>query len=824
MYNFSVIIYFSNDERYLKEAIESVINQTIDFNLIQLILVDNGSTDVTSSIAFNYQDKYSNVEVYSKNDFNLNLINGEYVNFFSPNAKFDRDVFSKVSKHFDKSSIIALSDKNRTVDIFRDYENHLVDCHSCFFKREILNSSHINFFELNRLLFENNELILVDASYEFLNEAEIGEDFFNLDYHLKLIEYSKNKSGNVADFIKYNIACDLTKYYNVSSSDILSKKEFIEFHDSLNRVLSHIDEEFITSNEHVTPYVESFLMFLKNREFHVEVESDNVVLKSGDYVINSLKDMHIIVDIIEVIDNTLNISLCFRSCCDYDYLSLNAFKLKEDGTSEQFDAKFFDYPTTNRYPIESIGYFWKFDYSCDLKIPLREHEKSRIYFKLIYEENGKSVCIQNPLQFQNYDAGLSKVSNYMIKDNHMVIYNGESFLVQDYSFAKSLKLEIISILKMIKDHNSSTLPAIFYHLLFLFAYPFMKNKRIWLFQDRVDVADDNAKHLFEYAIGQDDNIKKYYVISGECEDFKMMKRISDDIIRLGSFKNKFYYMFCEKIISSHVNHSWLNPFFNPKRPYYNGLLTVEKCFLQHGVIKDDLSSWLRKYFQNLHLFLTSSDYERDSIFSRNYNYEENVVHVFGLPRHDNLKFGVSKKEILFAPTWRKNLTNRIVFEKSDYFKRLNSFLNNEKLLSNLKSNGYKLVFKPHYDLLPFMDLFNIPDDVEVNVTDSYQTLFNDSALLITDYSSVFFDFAFLKKPVIYYHEGNDYHYIEGYFKYNTMGFGPVVECEDDLVDKIIQYIANGCVMEDEYKERVSDFFKYHDQRNCSRVYDWLYEN
>ena len=253
-------------------------------------------------------------------------------------------------------------------------------------------------------------------------------------------------------------------------------------------------------------------------------------------------------------------------------------------------------------------------------------------------------------------------------------------------------------------------------------------------------------------------------------------------------------------------------------------MTVEKCFLQHGVIKDDLSSWLRKYFQNLHLFLTSSDYERDSIFSRNYNYEENVVHVFGLPRHDNLKFGVSKKEILFAPTWRKNLTNRIVFEKSDYFKRLNSFLNNEKLLSNLKSNGYKLVFKPHYDLLPFMDLFNIPDDVEVNVTDSYQTLFNDSALLITDYSSVFFDFAFLKKPVIYYHEGNDYHYIEGYFKYNTMGFGPVVECEDDLVDKIIQYIANGCVMEDEYKERVSDFFKYHDQRNCSRVYDWLYEN
>ena len=57
---------------------------------------------------------------------------------------------------------------------------------------------------------------------------------------------------------------------------------------------------------------------------------------------------------------------------------------------------------------------------------------------------------------------------------------------------------------------------------------------------------------------------------------------------------------------------------------------------------------------------------------------------------------------------------------------------------------------------------------------SYQDLLNNSSVLLTDYSSVFFDFAYLKKPVIYYHPENDsYHYEGSYFDYETMGFGDV---------------------------------------------------
>ena len=57
-----------------------------------------------------------------------------------------------------------------------------------------------------------------------------------------------------------------------------------------------------------------------------------------------------------------------------------------------------------------------------------------------------------------------------------------------------------------------------------------------------------------------------------------------------------------------------------------------------------------------------------------------------------------------------------------------------------------------------------------------------------------------------------------------MGFGDVIDNEEDLVDKIIGYMDNDCEMEEKYKKRVDKFFKYTDQKNCSRVYNWLYQH
>ena len=106
----------------------------------------------------------------------------------------------------------------------------------------------------------------------------------------------------------------------------------------------------------------------------------------------------------------------------------------------------------------------------------------------------------------------------------------------------------------------------------------------------------------------------------------------------------------------------------------------------------------------------------------------------------------------------------------------------------------------------------------------YQEIFNSSSLMISDYSSVAIDFAFLKKPVIYYQfdkEGffKQHTYTKGYYDYDKDGFGPVIIDHEKCIDAIIEYMEQDCKMEKQYLERVDKFFKYNDNNNCKRTHE-----
>ena len=69
-----------------------------------------------------------------------------------------------------------------------------------------------------------------------------------------------------------------------------------------------------------------------------------------------------------------------------------------------------------------------------------------------------------------------------------------------------------------------------------------------------------------------------------------------------------------------------------------------------------------------------------------------------------------------------------------------------------------------------------------------QELLMDSKLLITDYSSIFFDFAYMKKPLIHYCFDKLSHYKPGYFDFRKEGFGKVTSKEDEVIKLIDKYI------------------------------------
>ena len=82
-----------------------------------------------------------------------------------------------------------------------------------------------------------------------------------------------------------------------------------------------------------------------------------------------------------------------------------------------------------------------------------------------------------------------------------------------------------------------------------------------------------------------------------------------------------------------------------------------------------------------------------------------------------------------------------------------------------------------------------------------------------------FDFAYMRKPVVYYHHTDiPPHYEEGCFYYDTMAFGEICKNHDEMVKTLIPYMETNCAIKPQFKARIDDFFAYDDHNNCERIY------
>ena len=339
------------------------------------------------------------------------------------------------------------------------------------------------------------------------------------------------------------------------------------------------------------------------------------------------------------------------------------------------------------------------------------------------------------------------------------------------------------------------------------------NKPIWLLSDRSDSAGDNGEAFFEYLM-KDPEI--------------------GSVVDAGSYTHKVLYTAASMIISSSADEWMRNP-LGKDRKYLRDLLDSRYIFLQHGVIKDDLSSWLHKVNKNLDIFITSSPAEWRSICDGNYGYDESTVKLTGLARYDKL-VDSAEKTIAILPTWRKYAAPDIIdgsserpysesFKESEYFRFYNELINDKDLLEAMKSRGYKGMLYMHPNHMKQSVDFEGNDTISVwQGIVPFSRVFTESSLLVTDFSSVAIDFAYLGKPVVYTQFDKEkffstHSYIEGYYDYEKDGFGPVCYDRASAVESMIKLIESDCAEPDIFKERVEGFFAYHDTHNCRRIYE-----
>ena len=890
---FSIVVAVYNTENYVEEAINSVINQSIGFeDNVQLILVDDGSTDNSLSILKKYEKKYpENIKVVTQKNCGqatarnngLNYVEGDYVNFLDSDDILSsntlEDVYKFFNKHYDEIDITAIPinfferknaghmlnykfNKTHVIDLVENPNNPQLSASSAFFKKEVFAENKFptdvvhaeDCILINKILLGKKKYGAVStATYYYRKRADLTstidqsttkKEFFTdilKNYFIELIEYCQEKEDNVPLFIQYLIAYDLQWMLKEPELTLESQEEINEFWNLLYYVIDNLDMEIFENNRNITGGMfKSFFLTLKNKDLHVELKKNNVLLKTRTHVIDNLNKHRIWLDIVEFKDNNLQISGFLNSNFNSDYITIDGVKSVDGevvGTYPDIQVFY-----TDRVNLKYLSKNWQYKHNFDLKIPVSDHENCQVKIRTTYHIDGDRtnydedniISMYMNLSFRE-TVRISKTSIYSIYDSKIVLLKGKSFHVHDYSYKSILRYEYSIFKKILNDKRYGYKEALKLRALFLLAYPIknLRNKQVYLFMDRPEQADDNGEHLFHYAINQDDNISKYYTVKKDSVSFKRLSGNSN-VIPYGSFKHKLMFLLADKIITSHPDEPVINPFYSDTsnkdlRELYNGIGNPKIYFLQHGVTLGNISNYLKKYDKNLSLISTVSDKEHDSFLVKGYNYDEEIIQTLGFPRFDNLE-NHPRKQILIIPTWRNYLEgNEELFKNSNYVKSINNLLNS-KIVSLSKKYGYDIVFKPHPRLnkyitgdsgKKYIDLIDINPDVRLSYDESYQKLFSESSLLITDYSSVFFDFAYLKKPVIYYHPFDDYHNGKSYYSYEDMGFGEVVENKDDLFEKISYYLSHDCRMESIYQERVDKFFKYHDKLNCKRVYDWI---
>lgn len=362
-----------------------------------------------------------------------------------------------------------------------------------------------------------------------------------------------------------------------------------------------------------------------------------------------------------------------------------------------------------------------------------------------------------------------------------------------------------------------------------------KKKPIWICSDRTDMGRDNGERFFRYLNQTEaaDKFDLYFVLDKKSSDIKRMKQYGK-VLTLGSKEYKLRFLLADKIISAHAD-PWVYDAFGEEGKYVKDLIDFDFVFLQHGIIKDDFSEWLHKQNKNIDLFITSSRLEQESIQKGSYGYDPQQIVLTGLPRFDALK-DTSQKQILIFPTWRKELAAPLAddtserdyledFKETDYFRFYNSLINDPQLIRTLKEHGYQAEFYVHPAFKKQAGDFVANDTVKVISGEAdYSDMFARNALLVTDYSSVYFDFAYMKKPVVYSMFDYDRYYQthtceRGYFDYQTDGFGPICYDLGSTVQAIGECLKKECQMEDIYRERVERFFAWTDKNNCKRVYE-----
>jgi CDP-glycerol glycerophosphotransferase (TagB/SpsB family) len=371
---------------------------------------------------------------------------------------------------------------------------------------------------------------------------------------------------------------------------------------------------------------------------------------------------------------------------------------------------------------------------------------------------------------------------------------------------------------------------IFFNIL---SYFIKKDSNIWVFGAiRGQRYMDNAKYLFEY-VNKNTNIEAIWLTNSDD--------VIDEVTKKGFIAYKIdskegrYYALRAKV--GIVTHRGIND--NADLPFY--CFSKETCIVQlwHGLalkkiafddkvdgFRQDESKLIYKIKQKVKTILIPfSNYinspslllalsqESKKIFSKAFRVDEKNVVITGYPRNDKLLQNTTRsnniKNIIYMPTFRNNSTLSIDVDLLEIY---------------LLQKDLKFFIKIH----PFHKISDLTKQkIEksknifiLDIDDIYEEL-NRFDILITDYSSIYFDYLLLDRPIIFTpFDKNDYLEKERdfYYDYDSVTPGPKAQNWDEVLVHLDSCIDDSMKYANQ-REKIKDMFhKYKDSKASQRVF------
>ncbi|WP_029503185.1 glycosyltransferase [Lachnoclostridium phytofermentans] len=469
---------------------------------------------------------------------------------------------------------------------------------------------------------------------------------------------------------------------------------------------------------------------------------------------------------------------------DNDFLRISVSSDIIDNIKVYYQNKY--YHALNQY---------KFDYEHYFNCYLNKSNERLYIFELPISKNGKISIKFYQEDNDNLNLEIANFINMykLSKKNYFIIINKNHLsLVNKNEFLEYSKASVIN-----KKEESQLLKELMKE----------QDKKYILYFETLDNANDNAYMLFLEDLKYNNNA--YFVTSKFNYEREKNIKIKDHMIILNSKQHKDYAIKAKTMIVSW----WCFPIYGYEKslylyPYFN----YNFIAVLHGISYDKDSYYLNKNnFGNVDCIYCCSNYEKE--FLEKCNGHSNIK-VLGYPRMDKwYNSEIDENYVFLFPTWRKNIENEYIQHIIDICYKI------------IKCTNLSIIYASHPSIskdkfrnlkLMLQTISNRINVISSSDREEFNNYFSKSKYLITDYSSVAYDFIYkLNGVAIYYTplaKYDNYYTIRDVFKEANCGLA--VDTLDDLIS-----ILEGDYDYSYIKNRRDKFFNHIDNHNTKRVYE-----